>query len=304
MQIEELIQLTLRRFFHDETLRFDKSRFAGGLTNYNYIMTIHGKDYVIRQPGGMTERMIDRQTELENNTQVSQAGINCPCLYFDAKSGIKITTYVPGSRNLSHIGPQLKEHIQIVISLMKQVHQLKKPFPNRFDWLSELTKYETIIQEQRGELFTDHGYIKEQLCIWQDMYDTYSFLVPCHNDTVPENFLVSMTTGEAYLIDWEYAGMNSLYWDIAGYILESRLPTFAIDYLLQQYFQRPVSDDELMKIKLAMLEQDFLWTNWALIRHYNGDDFLDYCAFRHERLRKNIDLLHEDMHTELKNLVL
>ena len=65
MQIEELIQLTLRRFFHDETLRFDKSRFAGGLTNYNYIMTIHGKDYVIRQPGGMTERMIDRQTELE-----------------------------------------------------------------------------------------------------------------------------------------------------------------------------------------------------------------------------------------------
>lgn len=33
MQIEELIQLTLRRFFHDETLRFDKSRFAGGLTN-------------------------------------------------------------------------------------------------------------------------------------------------------------------------------------------------------------------------------------------------------------------------------
>ena len=109
---------------------------------------------------------------------------------------------------------------------------------------------------------------------------------------------------ELPLYQKEYAGMNSLYWDIAGYILESRLPAFAIDYLLQHYFQRPVSDDELMKIKISMLEQDFLWTNWALIRHYNGDDFLDYCAFRYERLRKNMDLLKEDMHADLKNLVL
>ena len=167
-----------------------------------------------------------------------------------------------------------------------------------------LLKYEEIIKEQHGELFTDHNVIKEQLCTWQDTYDASPVLVPCHNDTVPENFLVSMTTGDAYLIDWEYAGMNSLYWDIAGYILESRLPAFAIDYLLQHYFQRPVSDDELMKIKISMLEQDFLWTNWALIRHYNGDDFLDYCAFRYERLRKNMDLLKEDMHADLKNLVL
>lgn len=56
MQIENLVQQSLRRFFNDKTLKFDKSRFAGGLTNYNYIMTIHGKDYIIRQPGGLTEK--------------------------------------------------------------------------------------------------------------------------------------------------------------------------------------------------------------------------------------------------------
>ena len=38
MTIENLIQRSIRRVFNDNTLRFDKSRFAGGLTNYNYIM--------------------------------------------------------------------------------------------------------------------------------------------------------------------------------------------------------------------------------------------------------------------------
>ena len=67
MEIEEIIQNELRNIYNDDKLIFDKSRFAGGLTNYNYIMEIHGTEYVIRQPGGMTDVMIDRKTEKINN---------------------------------------------------------------------------------------------------------------------------------------------------------------------------------------------------------------------------------------------
>ena len=32
---EQLVQSTLREVFHDPTILYDKSHFAGGLTNYN-----------------------------------------------------------------------------------------------------------------------------------------------------------------------------------------------------------------------------------------------------------------------------
>ena len=44
MNMEDLVQQKLRLFFQDDRIIFDKSRFAGGLTNYNYIMNIHGTE--------------------------------------------------------------------------------------------------------------------------------------------------------------------------------------------------------------------------------------------------------------------
>lgn len=82
-------------------------------------------------------------------------------------------------------------------------------------------------------------------------------LVPCHNDPVPENFLTS-PSGTSYLIDWEYSGMNSIYWDIAAYILESQLPEKSIYYLLETYFNRHITNNELFKIKIYILAQDLL----------------------------------------------
>src|SRR5690554_5406484 len=91
VSMEEIIQKKLRTIFNDDEIMFDKSRFAGGLTNYNYIMTIHGEEYVIRKPGGMTEQMIDRTVEKINNKITSQLGINSECIYFDEVTGIKIS---------------------------------------------------------------------------------------------------------------------------------------------------------------------------------------------------------------------
>lgn len=287
MTIENLIQRSIRRVFNDDTLRFDKSRFAGGLTNYNYIMAIHGHDYVIRQPGGMTEKMINRYTELENGKRTTSLGINCPYLYFDPDTGIKITNYIPHSKNLAQCNPRSNKNINIVLSLLKQLHHMQESFSNQFNWILELQKYETIIQDLHGETSMDYEEIKRYL---EGLYNNYlnnENLVPCHNDPVPENFLTS-PSGTSYLIDWEYSGMNSIYWDIAAYILESQLPEKAIYYLLETYFNRHITNNELFKIKIYILAQDLLWTTWALVRHYNGDDFLDYYVFRYERLKRNI----------------
>ncbi|AET70800.1 putative choline kinase involved in LPS biosynthesis [Desulfosporosinus orientis DSM 765] len=302
MSMEELVQEKLRQAFRDESIVFDKSRFAGGLTNYNYIMNINGVDYVIRQPGGMTDQIIDRKIERINNLLASEFGVNSDCVYFDESSGIKISTYVKNSRNMALADPSLPHNLESVSSLMKQIHSFPSHFPNRFDWLSELLKYEQIIKQLHGSFFFDYINLKEQLVSFIQKTIKSTILAPCHNDTVPENFLID-DKGRTYLVDWEYSGMNDPCWDVAAYILESKLPDEAIQQLVQFYFNRQLTPMEELKIKSFMMAQDLLWTAWALIRHYNGDDFLEYCCIRYDRFRKNIKAMTNSPQWSLASMV-
>ncbi|SMC70226.1 phosphotransferase [Sporomusa malonica] len=303
MTMEELVQQKLRHVFRDESIVFDKSRFAGGLTNYNYIMDIKGTEYVIRQPGGMTEQIIDRKMERVNNNIASEFGINSDCIYYDEDSGIKISLYIKNSQNMAHADPGSHKNLKSVSSLMKKIHSSPKHFSNRFDWQLELFKYEQIIEQLNGDLFFDYTPLKDQLVTFVQENIKNTILAPCHNDTVPENFIID-GTGKTYLIDWEYSGMNDPCWDVAAYILESKLSAEAIHYLTQDYFGRPVTPMEELKIKSFMMAQDLLWTAWALIRHYNGDDFLEYCGIRYERFRKNIKLMTKSPHCPIASMVM
>jgi thiamine kinase-like enzyme len=287
MKMEEIVQQKLRQFFKDDSIIFDKSRFAGGLTNYNYIMDIKGTEYVIRMPGGMTNQMIDRRIEKANNHIASELGVNSESIYFDEVSGIKISLYIQNSKNIALADPSNPENIKIVSRMMKQIHNSPNYFPNIFVWQDELNKYERIVKELKGDFFYDYAELKEKLLHFVDQNIKHTYSLPCHNDTVPENFIVS-DTGRAYLIDWEYSGMNDPSWDVAAYILESKLTEESVEQLILDYYGQLPLPEEIVKIKGYILVQDLLWTVWALIRHYNGEDFLDYCNLRYERFRKNI----------------
>lgn len=302
MKIEEIIQNKLREVFHDNSIIFDKSRFTGGLTNYNYIMEIHGKSYVVRQPGGMTELMIDRKIEKINNCIASELGINSECVFFDEEYGIKISLYIEHSKNIALSDPCAPANLRAVSNLLKKLHYGKRAFSNQFDFQAELKKYEEIVKNLNGEFFLDYSSLKSQLMEFLEKRVINLISLPCHNDTVPENFIVD-ESGRTYLIDWEYAGMNDPSWDIAAYILESRLTKSAIDMLLNEYYGQYPSPGEILKIKGFMLAQDLLWTVWALIRHYNGDDFLDYCYLRYERFRKNMKNITTSLDYPLEEMV-
>jgi len=165
-----------------------------------------------------------------------------------------------------------------------------------------LEKYEQIVQDLKGDFFFDYKELKKQLLDFQEKNVHGTLSVPCHNDTVPENFVVD-EKGRTYLIDWEYAGMNDPNWDVAAYIIESKLTETAIQDLVRDYYGQAPTSEESLKIKFYMVAQDLLWTVWALIRHYNGEDFLDYCNIRYERFRKNLKALTASTDCSIADLV-
>lgn len=204
---------------------------------------------------------------------------------------------------MAQVDPGSPQNLESVASIMKRIHSSPKHFSNRFDWQTELSKYELIVQQLNGSFFFDYTTLKDQLVTFVLNNIKSTTLTPCHNDTVPENFIID-DTGRTYLIDWEYSGMNDPYWDVAAYILESKLTAEAIQYLIQSYFGHPLTPMEELKIKGFMMAQDLLWTAWALIRHYNGEDFLEYCCVRYERFRKNIKTMTKSPHCSIASMIM
>lgn len=302
LETSKVITQTLRSFFHDEKLVFDRSRFAGGLTNYNYVMTIHGEEYIVRQPGPWTEVMIDRKIEEFNTEIVANFSINSECVFFDAETGIKISRFIPNSYNLAQVNPTSSKNLLAVSNLMKKVHNMPQSFRNIFSWKSELAKYEEVVKMVNGVFFFDYHSLKKKAFAFCEENIRNIQLVPCHNDTVPENFLLS-ETGDYYLIDWEYSGLNDLNFDLAAFIVETRLTRAEINELLHNYFGKNIPEDAIQKIKSYILIQDLLWTTWAIIRHYSGENFADYCEMRYERFRRNTLELTKDKDFPLDKMV-
>jgi thiamine kinase-like enzyme len=298
------IQEILQTVFADPTLVYDRSQYAGGMTNYNYIMNIHGALYVIREPGFKTEKIIDRAAEQQNNRIVSDLGINSECVYFDKETGIKISRFIDQAQTFTAINPASERAMISAVTLLKKIHTSKQPFHNRFYWETELTKYEDIVRSLNCSFFSNYTQHRQQLCAFIQQHVSSLRLVPCHNDAVPENFLMNRRTKASYLIDWEYSGMNDPAWDIAMYIAESCLPQEAVEKFLTYYYGAyQICPDEMIKLKCFVMAQDLLWSVWAMIRHYNGEDFLDYLYNRYSRFCRNLAQLMLDDSYPLAEMV-
>ena len=283
------IQEILREVFADPALVYDRSRFAGGMTNYNYIMEIHGALYVIREPGPKTEKFIDRVAEERNNQIASDQGINSECVYFDKEAGVKISRFIEQARTFTEINPASSGALRAAAALLNRIHTSSVPFLNTFEWETELTKYESIVRSMGCGFFLDYEQRRQQLSAFVRRHVSSLRSMPCHNDTVPENFLMNRRTKASYLIDWEYSGMNDPAWDVAMYIAEAQLPEEAIrEFFSYCYGSREIPAAEEMKLKCFVMAQDLLWSVWALIRYYSGEDFLDYLYSRYSRFCRNL----------------
>ena len=109
-------------------------------------------------------------------------------------------------------------------------------------------------------------------------------LKPCHNDTVPENFIKSKKN--IYLIDWEYSGMNDPLWDLAAHIIECGFEVEEEERFLNYYFESKIDREILLRIEIHKICQDFLWSIWTVLKEAKGVSFGEYGIKRF----KNVEL--------------
>lgn len=133
--------------------------------------------------------------------------------------------------------------------------------------------YEKIIEENSVPMFGDYAQVKAAVMAVKAQIDSVCDIqnVPCHNDPLCENWVLSADDDRLYLIDWEYAGMNDGIWDLADVSIEGVFTPENDELLLTEYLGSKPDQNEYKHFLANKIYVDYLWTLWAKTRvPYDG----------------------------------
>ena len=153
-----------------------------------------------------------------------------------------------------------------------------------------------IIEENSVPMFGDYAQVKAAVMAVKAQIDSVCDIqnVPCHNDPLCENWVLSADDDRLYLIDWEYAGMNDGIWDLADVSIEGVFTPENDELLLTEYLGSKPDQNEYKHFLANKIYVDYLWTLWAKTRvPYDGQPMEDWAVERYARLKDNLRLFAE-----------
>lgn len=268
----------------------------GGMSNKNFQIDTQGSRYVLRVPGVGSEGMVERSKEVYNNRLAEELGITPPLDYFNAETGIKLARFIPGAKTLNKATIKKPSNLRRIAQILKSMHTSNVRFSNDFDVFKEVERYENLLSNAQGNMYSGYKEIRGTIFGLQARLNKLGVtLKPCHNDLVAENFIKS-STGDIYLIDWEYSGMNDPIWDISAMFLESDFEAENKEYFYKYYFDALI-DSSIgaieEKVLIYQILMDILWAIWTCIKEAKGDDFGSYGLDRFNRALVNLSQLNE-----------
>lgn len=231
----DFIQNYLKKELNIKEGDIDKIEPLGGMTNHNFKIELNGEKYVFRLPGEGCSCFVNRENEKYNIQLIQDLKIDAEIMYFNEFSGIKIAKYIDRAETLNPI--TALKHKNKVVSVLRKLHSSNLVFRNQFDVFKEIIKYESEIEKLTSRKYPNYEVVRKKVFDLKVILEKIGInLVSCHNDTVPENFIIS--EGQIHLIDWEYSGMNEIEWDIGAILINKKLKSLLICTLKEKQLKK------------------------------------------------------------------
>ena len=208
---KRIIELCERVKWDYRKIVFIKEPVGG--TNTSFFVSYNSEKYVLRIASNNSDFLnIDRNAEASATRIASNDKIGLQLYFFNVHNGDMITFFSSG--HLPSID-ELKENNNMdkLIAQLKKLHghQIKHKFEPKLDIEKRLNRIETIEDLRNRKVYI------EAIKLYITIRDEFSsneqkYWGLCHND--PSNF--NMLLGEELrLIDYEFAGMGNIFYDIA-----------------------------------------------------------------------------------------
>ena len=295
-----LEQAIARVPFLAEAKDLKTTSLSGGITNLNYKIETDSKAYVLRITGANTDKLgIRRDVEHQANLEAGKLGVAPEVVYFIEPEGYLLTRYVKGK----HIPPDeiIKPHNIIrVVRKIRLFHQrapeLKGEFNvfRRVEWLTNVSK------SNNCKFPFDFDWIMYRMHQVEEalLKDPY-IPTPCHDDLLNLNWMdeeVPGEIGEIRLLDWEYAGMGDIFFDLGNFCHHHRLTDDQVRLLLQEYFGE-VTPKNFARLKLMWPMSEIHESMWGTTQtgiSTLDEDFQGYADLWFGRVRQHITDLRWD----------
>jgi len=268
-----------------------------GLTNTNYSITVNGERFVLRISGQNTTCLgINRAHEVEILTAVSDAGIGAQVTYYQLPEGHLVTRFING-HHLKLEEYRTPENIERIVKTVKRLHEL--PLVSAvFSPFYRVENYAKQAKEMGVPFPHDfQKMVKRMRAIEQEQTrDPFQWRRFCHNDLF---FVNVLDDGNIRFIDWEFSGVNDIYYDLAtltyAYDSLDTLPQELQEYMLACYFGevRPENWERLEGMQYMLMFFTAMWgllqqgmQNEGHVRYVEGFDFLKYANTTFEAMRQ------------------
>lgn len=281
-------------------LDLEIQELKGGITNRLYrVDSSNGHQYVFRLYGAKTELFIDRHVEMENLRRLEPSKVTQKLVKYLPERNVTVVEFIPGYvlKNPDFLKEDLWETI---IRPVKIIHQSHIKLPYQFDPLMEVKRLFRILEGINPNYpeFDVQGTIRVLEKINEISAIPPSEYVPCHNDLLAENFILTEDRSRypepMVLIDWEYGGMAPIYYDIADMFQEILVPREVERNLLKIYCGDKSLDFLQYMSDLFKPFPDIYWFLWSLIQINISTisfDYYNYGRVKFENAQRNIDYL-------------
>ncbi|MEI2702538.1 MAG: phosphotransferase [Baekduia sp.] len=255
---------------------------GGGLTNHNFRFRFAGVDAVVRIAGDNTVMLgIDRSDEAEATRNAASLGIG-PALLAELPGREALVVGYVAATSLE-AGALRSSRIPGVVAALRLLHG-GPAIAARFDIWDVLVSYartarEAGVPEHEGEARAREVAAQARLVLTGPEHEPVS----CHNDLLAGNLLDD--GDRLWIVDWEYAGRNDRYFDLANLAVNNGFTEDDERALLRAYFGE---DDErrLARLQLMELVSDAREASWGLVQQGISSLDFDFAGYADEHFAR------------------
>ncbi|HET8852452.1 MAG TPA: choline kinase family protein [Ktedonobacteraceae bacterium] len=257
---------------------------VGGITNQNYRVDIRGETFVLRIGGKGTHLLgIDRGRERTCTAIAAQMGVGAEVVHFLATEfeEVLITRFIVGTI----IAPETAAQPEMLRRIVDSMHRYHggPDFPGTFSPFETVRSYHKLALEH-GVSFPDT--LSQVFALMTQIEQAIGPLYrprPCHNDLLASNFIDDGHT--IRILDWEYAGMGDLFFDLGNFAVNQSLNEQQCEFLLHYYFGE-VRPADVAHLHLMRLSSDLRESFWGFLQLGISELDFDYSEYAHHHLNR------------------
>ncbi len=263
---------------------------GGGITNHNLRVELAGGEaYVLRIAGRNTDLLgIDRRVELQAAQQAAAIGVGPEVVAVVEPEGYLVTRFVEGES----IPPERMrepEMIRRVAGALRAVHQ-GPPLAGRFNAFRVVEEYRSLVFARGARVPAEYVRAR-QVARAVERSRGAAPERPCHNDLLNANFIDDGS--RLRIVDWEYAGMGDVFFDLANFAVNHDLDEEARRLLLAAYAGREPRPAELRALELMRFMSSFREAMWGVLQAAVSDLDFDFEGYAEEHFQRSAAIAAE-----------